>query len=66
MSNSRGGGRKWRRPAGRHDEELDEQEALFVAAWTNGMTGPEKQRRGEGLPWDAPGFESHSSRRVHH
>jgi len=38
-------------------EELDEQEALFVAAWTSRITGPEKQRRGEGLPWDAPGFE---------
>ena len=38
-------------------EELDEQEALFVAAWTNRITGPEKQRRGDGLPWDAPGFE---------
>jgi hypothetical protein len=38
-------------------EELDEQEALFVAAWASRMTGPEKQRRGEGLPWDAPGFE---------
>jgi hypothetical protein len=38
-------------------EELDEQEALFVAAWTRRMMGPGKQRRGEGLPWDAPGFE---------
>jgi len=38
-------------------EELDEQEVLFVTAWARRMTGPEKQRRGEGLPWDAPGFE---------
>jgi hypothetical protein len=38
-------------------EELDEQEALFVTAWARRMTGPEKQRRGEGLPWDTPGFE---------
>jgi hypothetical protein len=38
-------------------EELDEQEAMFVTAWASRMTGPEKQRRGEGLPWDAPGFE---------
>ena len=38
-------------------EELDEQEALFVRAWASRMTGPQKQRRGEGLPWDAPGFE---------
>jgi hypothetical protein len=38
-------------------EELDEQEAMFVTAWASRMTGPQKQRRGEGLPWDAPGFE---------
>lgn len=38
-------------------EELDDQETLFVRAWTSRMTGPQKQRRGEGLPWDAPGFE---------
>jgi hypothetical protein len=25
-------------------EELDEQEALFVTAWTSRMKGPEKQR----------------------
>ena len=38
-------------------EDLDEQETLFVTAWASRMTGPQKQRRGEGLPWDAPGFE---------
>ncbi len=37
-------------------ETLDENEALFAAAWTSRMTGPPKQRRGEGLSWDAPGF----------
>ena len=35
---------------------LDAREALFVAAWRLRWTGP-KQRRGEGLDWDAPGFE---------
>lgn len=38
-------------------ERLDEGEALFVTAWVTRMTGPEKRRRGEGLPWDASGFE---------
>jgi hypothetical protein len=38
-------------------ERLDEGEALFVTAWASRMTGPEKRRRGEGLPWDASGFE---------
>jgi len=34
-------------------EELDEQEALFLAAWTSRMTSPEKQRRGTavGCSW---------------
>ena len=38
-------------------ERLDESEALFATAWVSRMTGPEKQRRGAGLPWDASGFE---------
>lgn len=38
-------------------DRLDEGEALFVTAWEGRMAGPEKQRRGEGLPWDASGFE---------
>lgn len=39
-------------------EGLDESEALFVAAWSSRIKqGPSKERRGEGLPWDAPGFE---------
>jgi hypothetical protein len=38
-------------------ERLDEGEALFVTAWASRMTGPQKQRGGEGLPWDASGFE---------
>jgi hypothetical protein len=38
-------------------EGLDEGEALFVAAWlSRSKEGPPKQRPGEGLPWDAPGF----------
>jgi len=37
-------------------ETLDETEALFVAAWTSRMTGPPKQRRGDGLSWGASGF----------
>lgn len=38
-------------------EGLDEGEALFVAAWlSRSEEGPPKQRPGEGLPWDAPGF----------
>lgn len=38
--------------------KLDEGEALFVAAWISRNTGEQKkQRPGEGLSWDAPGFE---------
>jgi hypothetical protein len=36
---------------------LSPEEELFVAAWSLRMAeGPRKERRGEGLPWDAPGF----------
>ena len=35
---------------------LDRAESLFVAAWRLRMRGP-KQRRGDRLDWDAPGFE---------
>ena len=36
---------------------LDDGESLFVAAWLRRMQEmPSKQRRGEGLSWDAPGF----------
>jgi hypothetical protein len=38
-------------------ESLDESEALFVAAWESRQEGREKVRPGEGLPWDASGFE---------
>jgi hypothetical protein len=38
-------------------EELDDRETLFVTAWASRMTAPEKQRQGEGRPWDASGFE---------
>lgn len=38
-------------------EGLDESEALFVAAWLSRTKGgTSKQRPGEGLAWDAPGF----------
>lgn len=38
-------------------EGLDDGESLFVAAWlSRNKEGPPKQRPGEGLPWDAPGF----------
>lgn len=35
---------------------LDDSESLFVAAWQDRTTGPHKQRRGNGLSWDAVGF----------
>lgn len=38
-------------------EGLDETEALFVAAWSRRRGESKKQRRGEGLDWDAAGFE---------
>lgn len=38
-------------------ETLSPEEELFVAAWSRRMTPPaRKQRPGDGLPWDAPGF----------
>ncbi len=38
-------------------ESLDDGEALFVAAWLSRIKeGSSKQRRGDGLSWDAPGF----------
>ncbi len=36
---------------------LDETEAMFVTAWSSRKGKPKKERSGEGLPWDAPGFE---------
>jgi hypothetical protein len=36
-------------------EQLDEAEALFAAAFA--ARGTPKQRAGNGLEWDAPGFE---------
>ena len=38
-------------------EGLDETEALFVQAWSRRKGKPKTQRRGEGLDWDAGGFE---------
>jgi hypothetical protein len=35
---------------------LDEQERLFASAWAAGREP--KARRGDGLPWNAPGFEA--------
>jgi hypothetical protein len=37
-------------------ETLDYAEGLFVSAWTRRMIDASKQRRGEGLSWDAEGF----------
>jgi hypothetical protein len=37
-------------------EELDEGARLFVRAWMH-RPSRKAERRGEGLPWDAPGFE---------
>ena len=37
---------------------LDEAEMLFVAAWNARHSGVRKRRSGEGLDWDAEGFEA--------
>lgn len=37
---------------------LHPQEQLFVAAWSLQRAARQKQRPGEGLPWDAPGFQA--------
>jgi xanthine dehydrogenase molybdopterin-binding subunit B len=36
---------------------LSEAETLFVDAWRSRLDRPAKVRPGDGLPWDAPGFE---------
>ena len=38
-------------------EGLDETEGLFVQAWSKRQGESKTQRRGEGLDWDADGFE---------
>jgi hypothetical protein len=38
-------------------EGLEEMEALFVRAWSKRKEESATQRRGEGLDWDADGFE---------
>ena len=38
-------------------EKLDEGESLFVTAWISRMKEGPKNRSGDGLNWDAPGFE---------
>lgn len=37
-------------------ERLGPEERLFALAWLRRMTEKKKERPGEGLPWDAPGF----------
>ncbi len=37
---------------------LHPEEQLFVEAWSLQRTSRQKQRPGEGLPWDAPGFKA--------
>lgn len=36
---------------------LDRRESIFVAAWRLRLQESVKKRTGEGLDWDAPGFE---------
>ena len=36
---------------------LDEKESLFVSAWQTRLRQSRKQRPGEGLDWDHPGFK---------
>ena len=36
---------------------LDQRESIFVEAWRLRLQVPAKKRTGEGLDWDAPGFE---------
>ena len=38
-------------------KELDDGEVAFVRAWERRMAGAKKERTGEGLSWDATGFE---------
>jgi hypothetical protein len=38
-------------------EGLDESEVLFVQAWSMRRGSSKNRRRGEGLDWDAEGFE---------
>jgi hypothetical protein len=37
-------------------DRLGPEEQLFAEAWASRMAETEKERRGEGLDWDAPGF----------
>jgi hypothetical protein len=36
---------------------LRPEERLFVEAWVQQQSGPDQRRRGDGLSWDAPGFQ---------
>ena len=40
------------------EQALDEGESLFIAAWNDRRSGVPKKRIGDGLPWDADGFEA--------
>jgi hypothetical protein len=37
-------------------DRLGPEDQLFAGAWASRMTDTAKERDGEGLPWDAPGF----------
>ena len=39
------------------EQALEEGESLFIAAWNERRSGVPKKRIGDGLPWDAEGFE---------
>jgi len=38
--------------------DLDTGERLFVKAWLSRQRGTVKERVGDGLPWDSPGFSA--------
>jgi hypothetical protein len=37
-------------------DRLGPEDQLFASAWASRMTDTAKERKGEGLAWDAPGF----------
>lgn len=48
-------GATWYREGAAIDERLSAEELLFVTAWRQRRRT--KDRPGEGLPWDAPGYQ---------
>ena len=38
-------------------DRLGPEDQLFASAWASRMTETAKERKGEGLAWDAPGFD---------